>query len=45
MNEKPLLLAAILLLNPCLSQAESLTVTDDNSSLKFTRDDPRVQSR
>jgi hypothetical protein len=40
MKEKALFLAAILMVSPCLSQADSISVTEDNSSLKFTRDDP-----
>jgi hypothetical protein len=34
------LLTALMALSPCLALADSFSVTADNSSLKFTRDDP-----
>lgn len=35
------ILATVLALVPSLVEADSLTITDNNSSLKFTRDDPQ----
>lgn len=35
-----LLVATILVISPCLAQAASVTIMDNNSSLKFTIDDP-----
>ncbi|WP_292932285.1 hypothetical protein [Noviherbaspirillum sp.] len=35
-----LVLGAALTFSPCLAWADSVTVSDDNSSLKFNRDDP-----
>lgn len=34
------LLLAMFVLGPCVAQADSLTITDQNASLKFTRNDP-----
>ncbi len=37
---KTLLLATVLVFSPGLAQADSMTITDQNANLTFTRDDP-----